>query len=175
MSSLSVVLSALLLLSSIESSLIERVCLERIWPEFQRCRERQIEHHRYGRYASSLGWHLASSDVYQPKYKMECCSYWDLVECVHRAAKAYCPDDVSLIKLDKSLEMLGLNVPVYICLEEYPKGSYRCRLPWWLIMLSIFGLVVVFMLIVAAYLCLKGGHGGGGVGGDDDRKRKERR
>ncbi|OTF75109.1 cytosolic non-specific dipeptidase-like protein [Euroglyphus maynei] len=121
-------------ISYVSSSLLSLlICLERIWPDFQRCRDRQREHHQYGRFSS--GFFFTSTDVYQPKYKVECCSYWELLECVHRAAKIYCmDDDVDLKKLDQALETFGLNVPLYICSEEYPKGSLRCKIRSWFIM-----------------------------------------
>lgn len=94
----------------------DRVCLERIWPDFQRCREKQREQFRYGRF--SFGFSSFSSDVYQPKYRTECCSYWELIECVHKASEAYCTNEVDLKKLHSFLEMVGVSVPLYVCADE---------------------------------------------------------
>lgn len=134
-------------------SMRQRVCMERIWPDFQRCRERQREHYRFGRYSTGL--YLGSSDVYQPKYKAECCSYWELLECVHRAAKVYCAEDVNLRSLDKFVEMVGLNVPIYICSDEYPKGSLRCRLPSWFVLTLAFLVLCFVVLVVLLYVCIR--------------------
>uniref|UniRef100_A0A834VDE9 Uncharacterized protein n=1 Tax=Sarcoptes scabiei TaxID=52283 RepID=A0A834VDE9_SARSC len=131
-----------------------RTCLERIWPDFQRCRDRQRDQQQYGRY--SFGLFFISSDVYQPKYKMECCSYWDLIDCVHRAAKIYCSDDeLDLKKLDKSLEMLALKVPLYICVEEYPRGSFRCKIRSWFIMALVLILSIILIMVIIFCLCFR--------------------
>lgn len=130
-----------------------RVCLERIWPDFQRCRERQREQFHYGRFSSGV--FLTSSDAYQPKYKMECCSYWELLECVHKAANIYCNDDINLKTLDKFVEMVGLNVPLYICSDEYPKGSFRCKIPSWFALTLGFIIIFFIVLMVLLFICIR--------------------
>lgn len=152
-------LSSLLLLIPEEANAEEifsshqRVCLERIWPDFQRCRERQQEHYHFGSFSSGV--FLSSSDAYQPKYKMECCSYWELLECVHRAAKVYCNDDINLKSLDKFVEMVGLNVPLYICSDEYPKGTFRCKIPSWFSLIFGFIIFIVLVLLVFLFICVR--------------------
>ena len=109
-------LSPLLPVASPMHAVSERACLERIWPDFQRCREKQREHFRYGHF--SFGLSSFSTDVYQPKYRTECCSYWELIECVHKASEAYCTNEVDLKKLHSFLEMVGVSVPLYVCADE---------------------------------------------------------
>lgn len=140
-----------LILKTDSAHFTKRNCLERIWYDLQRCRDRQREHFQYGRYSYSFLF-FSSSDVYQPKYKLECCSYWELLECVHRAAKIYCPDeDVDLKKLDKLVDMFALNVPLYICTEEYPKGSFSCKMRHWLILFIVS--IIILILILAGLIC----------------------
>lgn len=133
----------------------KRNCLERIWYDLQRCRDRQREHFQYGHYSYSFLF-FTSSDVYQPKYKMECCSYWELLECVHRAAKIYCPDeDVDLKKLDQLINTFALNVPLYICNQEYPKGSLSCKMRFWLILLIVSIIVIILIILVLICFCVR--------------------
>ena len=130
----------------------QRDCFERIWPDFQRCRERQRDHFRYGRFSSGFSF---SSDVYQPKYRTECCSFWELLECAHKAAKIYCSDDVDIKKLDKFVEMVGLEVPLYICADEYPKGSFRCKLSSWFVFIVFFVVFCFLVLLVFLFICFR--------------------
>lgn len=129
----------------------QRPCLERIWPDLQRCRDRQQDHFRYGRFSAGFSF---SSDVYQPKYRTECCSYWELLECVHKSAQIYCSDEIDLKKLDKFVEMYGLNVPLYVCTDEYPKGNLRCKLPSWFAIIVFGVLLLLLVLLIVLFIVI---------------------
>ncbi len=122
-------------------------CFHRISTDFDRCKSRYNERIK-----------SESKSTYKPEEaelalkKISCCAYWDFLTCVQNAARIRCNDKTRDINLEKYTENVAL-VPVYVCRDEYPKGTIRCRFPLWLKLVIAISVIAVLTITVFIFIC----------------------
>jgi hypothetical protein len=124
-------------------------CFHRISTDFDRCKLRHNERIKF-----------ESKSTYKPEEaelavrKISCCAYWDFLTCVQNAARIHCNDKTRDINIEKYTENVAL-VPLYVCRDEYPKGTIRCRFPVWLILVIAIAVIVVLTIAVFIFICVR--------------------
>lgn len=125
-------------------------CLYKISSDFTRCNTRQHEKIK----SQTKSYHSYTQEEKQIALnKVACCAYWEFLECVQTAARIYCKENAR--DIEKHSENLGTTVPLYICREEYPKGSFKCKIPVWLILVVVIAVVVILTFAVFVFICVR--------------------
>jgi len=125
-------------------------CLHKISGDFLRCNSKQQEKIN----SQSTKYHSYTPEEKQLALnKITCCTYWEFLECVKIAVRNKCNDEIR--DIEKHIETLGISVPIYICRDEYPKGSFKCKFPIWLILLIIVAVVVILTFAVFIFICIR--------------------
>lgn len=127
-------------------------CLFLISPEFMRCNTKYNQNllkvqHTIDKYSYTY-------EEQQSAYnKVACCQYWDFIECVQHSARQKCKE---VRDMENYFEFLGSAVPLSICRNDYPKGSFKCKFPVWAIIAIAVASVVLIAVAVLVFMCIRG-------------------
>lgn len=84
--------------------------------------------------------------------KKYCCSTWDTVWCILKQIRNQCTDYQYMLAKNYFYD-IGDKVPGCF---DYDIDSWRCRLPWWGILLIVLGsLGVLAVIAILVYKCLR--------------------
>jgi hypothetical protein len=119
-------------------------CLYKIFDEYNECLKAQQE--RINEETDNLSRTITLAEQRTHLNKIGCCAYWTFLACVEKAADEKCIKDRT--DMEKYTEQLGSSVPLYICREEFPRGSDVCDSSYQFVFsttLCVFSIIVMFL------------------------------
>lgn len=96
-------------------------CMYKIYNQYNVCLALQQE--RLDSEALSLPRTISLDEQQKALQRIACCAYWDFLSCVEKAANERCKEKFDM---ERYTEQLGSAIPLYICREEFPRGSLIC-------------------------------------------------